>query len=147
MAFELAADATGRESVKGAPFWDQATAIRKQLVSQINSTLSAESPTSSADAAPPYAIGDGVSTPRPISKVEPEYTDTARRLRYSGTVLLKLVVNAQGLPQNITLLRGLGFGLDEQAARAVSTWRFQPATKDGHPVPVEAHIEVSFRIL
>jgi len=42
--------------------------------------------------------------------------------------------------------RPLGMGLDEKAIEAVRTWRFEPAKKDGQPVPVQMNVEVSFRL-
>jgi TonB family protein len=60
--------------------------------------------------------------------------------------VLWLVVDANGLPQNIKVQRALGMGLDEEAVKAVKRWRFQPATKDGEPVPVMINVEVNFRL-
>jgi len=45
------------------------------------------------------------------------------------------------------VVRGLGLGLDEEALKAISQWKFQPAAKDGQPVAVQATIEVNFRLL
>jgi TonB family protein len=42
--------------------------------------------------------------------------------------------------------RALGMGLDEKAVEAVRQWRFEPAKKDGHPVPVMINVEVNFRL-
>jgi len=44
-------------------------------------------------------------------------------------------------------VKSLGFGLDEKAAEAVSQWQFKPGTRGGAPVPVEATVEVNFRLL
>lgn len=85
--------------------------------------------------------------PQLLSKKEPEYSEEARRAGVSTSVLLNFVVNTQGVPENIRVARGAGFGLDEKAIEAVSTWRFEPATKQGAPVPQEAHVEVNFRLL
>jgi protein TonB len=68
-------------------------------------------------------------------------------LHLQGTVLLSIVIDAEGRPRRFQLKRGLGYGLDEQAAEAVSTWRFRPATKKGTAVAVLANIEVNFRML
>jgi TonB family protein len=102
-----------------------------------------------APALPPgvYRIGGGVSAPVPVSRTEPEYSEEARAAKWQGTVLLQVVVNENGVPQNIAVIRPLGLGLDQKAIEAVQKWRFQPGVKDDKPVPVVANIEVSFRLL
>lgn len=94
-----------------------------------------------------YKIGGEVSQPVLISKVEPEYSEEARKAKYSGTVLLSIVVDANGLPHNIHVVRPLGLGLDEKAIEAVMKWRFRPALKGGKSVAVQAQVEVNFRLL
>jgi len=92
-------------------------------------------------------VGNGVTSPQIIIRHEPEYTPEARKIKYNANVTLSLVVGADGVPQNIRVIRAVGMGLDEKAVEAVGTWRFRPGMKDGQPVPVQANIEVSFRIL
>jgi TonB family protein len=94
-----------------------------------------------------YRIGTGISPPALLSKVEPEYSEEARKAKYQGTVLLSVEVDASGRAQNIRVLHSLGLGLDEKAMEAVKKWRFRPGTKDGKPVTVAAQIEVNFRLL
>jgi periplasmic protein TonB len=94
-----------------------------------------------------YRVGGEVSAPILISKTEPEYSEEARKAKYSGTVLLSLVVGADGLPRNIKVIRPLGLGLDEKAVEAVQKWRFRAGVKGGHAVATQATIEVSFRLL
>ena len=94
-----------------------------------------------------YRIGGGVSAPTVIYQVEPEYSEEARKAKYAGKVMLSIVVDEEGLPQNIRVVRKLGLGLDEKAIEAVQKWRFNPGMKDGKPVPVQATIEVTFRLL
>lgn len=94
-----------------------------------------------------FRIGGGVSAPVPIMKVEPEYSEEARKAKYQGTVLLAIVVDEDGRTRNIRVVRSLGMGLDEKAIEAVSKWRFRPGYKDGKPVPVQANVEVNFRLL
>ncbi len=56
----------------------------------------------------------------------------SRRLGETGTVLLRVVVDAQGQPRQITLHRSSGFArLDEQALAAMRAARFQPVTDAG----------------
>ena len=94
-----------------------------------------------------YRVGGEVSAPLLISKTEPEYSEEARKAKYSGTVLLSLVVDANGLPRDIKVVRPLGLGLDEKAIEAVQKWRFRAGIKGGRPVATQATIEVSFRLL
>lgn len=86
-----------------------------------------------------------MSEPALIYKVDPEPTPEARNVKFSGVVLLNLIVNAKGLPENVHLLRGVGMGLDARAIEAVKQYRFRPAMLDGKPVPVELNVEVSFQ--
>ena len=82
-----------------------------------------------------------------LSKVEPEYSEEARKAKWQGTVVLTLVVDEHGLPKDMKVTRSLGLGLDQKAIEAVSKWRFKPGMKDGKAVPVIATIEVNFRLL
>ena len=94
-----------------------------------------------------YRIGGGVSAPSVLSKVEPEYSEEARKAKWQGTVVLTLVVDEHGLPKDMKVTRSLGLGLDQKAIEAVGKWRFKPGMKDGKAVPVIATIEVNFRLL
>ena len=94
-----------------------------------------------------YKIGGGVSAPVPVYRPEPEYSEEARKAKWQGAVLLQLVVDENGVPQDIKVIRSLGLGLDQKAIEAVQKWRFKPGQKDGKAVPVSANIEVNFRLL
>jgi TonB family protein len=94
-----------------------------------------------------YKIGGDVAAPILISKTEPEYSEEARKAKYSGSVLLTIVVDQNGVPRDIRVVRPLGLGLDEKAIEAVRKWTFRPGTKNGRPVAVQAQVEVSFRLL
>ena len=94
-----------------------------------------------------YKIGGGVSAPSVIYKVEPEYSEEARKAKFQGTVVLYVVVDEKGNPRDLKVVRPLGLGLDQKAIEAVQKWKFRPGMKDGHPVPVQATIEVNFRLL
>lgn len=94
-----------------------------------------------------FRIGGGVSSPRLLHKVEPEYSEEARKAKYQGTVMLAVEVWEDGAAHNIRVVRSLGLGLDEKAIEAVQQWKFSPGKKDGKPVRVAAQIQVSFRLL
>ena len=94
-----------------------------------------------------YRIGGGVSAPTLLVKVEPEYSEEARKAKWQGVVVLYVVVDANGMPRDMRVMKTLGLGLDEKAMEAVQKWRFKPGQKDGKAVPVAATIEVNFRLL
>jgi len=86
------------------------------------------------------------SPPVLIHKGEPKYSSEARKAGLQGSVLVSLVIGADGIPQNVKVLRGLGLGLDEKAVEAVQGWKFQPAKKAGEPIAIPAQVEVNFRL-
>jgi TonB family protein len=86
------------------------------------------------------------TAPHPIYTPDPEYSDKARKKKKKGTVILETVVGTDGLTHDIHVLHPIGYGLDEQAIKALGQWKFEPATKDGQPVPVVLQIEMDFRL-
>ncbi len=93
-----------------------------------------------------YRVGGGVSAPRAIYAPDPSYSEEARKAKYQGTVVLWVVVGADGRTRDIRVQRSLGLGLDENAVEAIRRWRFEPARKDGMPVAVQVSVEVNFRL-
>ncbi len=98
------------------------------------------------DTTTPGRLKPGDVPPKLFRKVEPKYTQSALDARIQGNVLIDLVIDEAGSPQNIVLLSPLGFGLDERAQEAVANWEFNPATRNGTPVAIRATVEVSFRL-
>ena len=95
-----------------------------------------------------YHVGDhGLVLPVALYKPEPEYSDDARRARLSGEVIVQLVIDENGRVRNMRIVRSLGLGLDEEALKCVSKWRFKPATKDGKPVAILGEATVGFHLL
>ena len=94
-----------------------------------------------------FRVGGGVSAPAIVFKIDPEYSEQARKAKYQGTVVLNLVVQRDGTVRDIRVVQPLGLGLDEKAIEAVKQWRFKPGERNGQPVDVIATIEVMFRLL
>jgi TonB family protein len=88
-----------------------------------------------------------ITAPLVLYKVEPEFSEEARKAKYQGTVLMTIEVGEDGKPHRLRILRGLGLGLDEKAIEAVSRWIFKPAQRNGRPIRAAATIEVNFRLL
>jgi len=94
-----------------------------------------------------YAIGGGVSKPVVLYSPDAEFSEEARKAKFSGNVEVYCVVDEQGKTSNIRVARGVGMGLDEKAIEAVRQYKFKPAMKDGKPVRVPMYIDVNFQIL
>jgi protein TonB len=94
-----------------------------------------------------FRVGGGVSAPAVLFKVDPEYSEEARKAKFSGTVVLSVIVDQEGHARDVRVLRSLGMGLDEKAVEAVQKWKFKPGMKGGQAVNVRAQIEVNFRLL
>jgi TonB family protein len=91
-----------------------------------------------------YHRGEGASDPTIVHRVDPQFSEKARKAKYQGICVLNIIVEPDGTPSNIRVSRKLGMGLDEKAIEAVKQWRFRPSMKDGHPVrygPVEVDMD------
>jgi TonB family protein len=88
----------------------------------------------------------GVTAPILVHSVKPEFTELAKSEKISGNVLINLVVDQNGMPANVRVVRGIGGGLDEEAVKAVREYRFKPAMSNGKPVSVELNLEINFQI-
>lgn len=93
-----------------------------------------------------FHVGGGVTPPTVVSRVEPQYSEEARKARYQGTVVLEAIVKRDGTVDILRVVRSLGFGLDENAIQALRQWRFKPGMRNGVPVDVALNIEVNFNL-
>jgi len=94
----------------------------------------------------PFRAGSGIEPPRLLREVKALYTDDARRRGVTGDVVLEIVVKHDGTVDEVTVLRGLGAGLDQRAVAAVREWRFAPARRQGEPVDVIVEVAVEFAL-
>jgi serine/threonine-protein kinase len=87
-----------------------------------------------------------VTPPKKVSGESASYPEQARRLKLYGAVGISLVVDAQGQPSDLKVVESAGQVLDEAVLKAVSTWRFQPAMKDGVKVSVRWLVRQRFQM-
>jgi TonB family protein len=100
-----------------------------------------------------YEVGGDIKPPKPLNNVEAHFTKELRtaikkqHLPQSEAVsVVSLLVDTDGNPKNICVQKAGGYGMDEEATKAAAKYRFQPATKDGKPVPVRIPLIVRFRL-
>jgi protein TonB len=94
-----------------------------------------------------YSVGGGVSKPVLLFEPDAEFSEEARKAKFSGNVEVHCVVDETGHTSRISVTRGVGMGLDQKAIEAVQQYKFKPAMKDGKPVKVDVYIDVNFQIL
>ena len=94
----------------------------------------------------PYRVGGDVTAPSILSRTDPQYDEDARAERIQGSVLISVVVGADGIPHDLSVARSLDPRLDRKAIEAVLQWHFAPGTRQGEPVAVRATIEVNFKL-
>jgi periplasmic protein TonB len=95
-----------------------------------------------------YRPGSGVTLPRVLREVKPQYTSDAMRAKVQGTVLLECVVLPDGRVGQVEIVRSLDstFGLDQEAIKAVRQWQFVPGTRMGEAVSVLVTVEMTFAL-
>jgi len=96
--------------------------------------------------APKHAGVNGVAVPECIHCPPPLYSNSARKAKFMGTVVLEVTVSEEGRATDISVLKGVPFGINEVSIKTVSGWSFKPATYGGKPIPVRVPIEVTFRL-
>jgi TonB family protein len=91
-------------------------------------------------------VSDGMTPPKVLNSIDPSSNEYAQQYGIAGMELLRVVVDATGVPRQMAISRPIGFGLDEKAVDAVKNSHFRPATLNGQPVPVVIDLVVTFRI-
>ena len=82
--------------------------------------------------------------PIPIHTVDADFADPFASHPYVQVAIVSVMVGADGLPKDVRVRRGLGFGLDKKAEAAAWQYRFLPATKRGQPVAERKEVMISF---
>jgi TonB family protein len=93
-----------------------------------------------------YIVQGEVQPPKAVKTPDPVYSEAARRARIEGTVILFVVIDAQGRPATVYVGRSLDHDLDRAAVEAVQHWTFAPATFKGTAIPVAINAEINFRL-
>jgi TonB family protein len=104
--------------------------------------LNAQNPKSSDEI---YVVGGDVKPPKITHYVEPEPSD--QETYVEGIVKIGAVINLDGTPTDLHVIKGLNEAEDKLAVEALKQWRFSPGTKNGHPVRVKINVEINFHLL
>jgi len=91
-----------------------------------------------------YELGDGVTPPRLIRHVDPDYSSSSHSIRLEGSVIIGAVISSTGTPKKLHVVKSLDKDVDQAAVEAVKQWLFSPGKKNGKPVAVNLEIEIRF---
>ena len=116
----------------------------------MTTAVAIQAPSQPAQAAPlghVYKIGNGVTEPILTFAPDPEFPKTAfkEKVHFQGVCVVGVVVDKDGLPRDVHVVRSLRPDFDKNAMLAVRQYRFKPGTLHGKPVAVAIQIEVNFR--
>lgn len=104
-----------------------------------------------------YHPGKGVTPPQVIHSAYPEYPDSARREKVDGVCIVAILVDVNGIPKDVHVVRSIESSvdpefrsaakdMDKNAVKTASKFRFKPATYHGQPVPIAIKLEINYRI-
>jgi periplasmic protein TonB len=92
-------------------------------------------------------IGTPIKPAELIYRVDPEFSDDARKAKFQGVVVLMIEVGVDGRAHNPKVVETPGLGLEQKAIEAVAQWRFRPALRGGSPLVSTARVEVHFHLM
>jgi periplasmic protein TonB len=94
-----------------------------------------------------YAVGPGISPPRPISSPQPDFPAVLGRGKHrrNGNCVLAFIVDEHGGVRDVQVTRSSDKRMNQQIIDTVKQWKFSPALKDGKPVAVRTSAEIDFR--
>ena len=115
--------------------------------SDASSTVSTSPAAASDD--PAFAefqpVTKGIKPPTATSAPDPKFPELPADAENRGTVVLLIGVNTRGRVEAVRVLRSDQAAFEKSAVDTVKKWKFKPAQKDGHPVPVQVTVEMKFQ--
>jgi protein TonB len=76
-----------------------------------------------------------------------KYPEQARRMNVEGRVFVQFIIDKDGSPTDITVLKGIGSGCDEEAARVIKNMpKWNPGKQRGKPVRVKMSLPITFKL-
>ncbi|MEO8218546.1 MAG: TonB family protein [Acidobacteriota bacterium] len=93
----------------------------------------------------PRHVGNGVTAPRVLQRVDPRYPNILLKTGMAGTVVLQCVVDTSGRIESVSVLTSPNKLFEQSAIEAVRQWRFKPGSFEGRPVATIFELTVHFQ--
>jgi TonB family protein len=90
-------------------------------------------------------VTKGIKPPKTLSAPDPKFPSLPDGAEQRGTVVMLIGVSPKGRVEVVRVLRSDEEAFDKTAITTVKKWKFKPAEKDGHPVPVQITVEMKFQ--
>ncbi len=90
-------------------------------------------------------VTKGIKPPKAISAPDPKFPDLPDGAEQRGMVVMLIGVSPKGRVEVVRVVRSDEEAFDKAAITTVKKWKFKPAEKDGHPVPVQITVEMKFQ--
>lgn len=94
----------------------------------------------------PLRVGGDVKAPIIVNRAQPDYTETARKARIAGVVIVEAIIDKNGNVDEVKVVKGLPMGLADEAVKAVRKWKFKPGTHNGQAVATIFNLTVNFKL-
>jgi TonB family protein len=94
----------------------------------------------------PVSMEEQVQPPKRLKATRPPYTDAAYKARVEGIIIVRAAIEKDGTVSDARVLRGLPLGLSEATVKAVESWIFEPATREGEPLSVWYNVTLNFTL-
>lgn len=96
---------------------------------------------------PSAPAGGETRSVKPVSMDPPSYPRDALRREQEGHVVVEFTINTEGRPEDMVVAEAEPRNtFDREALRAVARWRFEPAMRDGRPVPQRIRHTLEFTL-
>ena len=105
-----------------------------------------DAPPSDGPTGPVFQLTGDITPPEKVIFPSPRYTEEGRQARTQGVVILEAVVDALGDVSRVKVLKGLPYGLSEEAVATAKQWKFRPAMRAGKPVSVYLNLTIRFSL-
>ncbi len=90
-------------------------------------------------------VTKGIKPPKAVSAPDPKYPDIPADAEPQGTVVILIGITAKGHVEPVRVLHSDEPAFEKTALDTVKKWKFKPAEKNGHPVPVQVTVEMKFQ--
>ena len=125
----------------------QSTATGSATPTTSGNTTSQSTANSNSQSTTPAEVVQPNTRASYLQNPKPPYPPASKRNGDTGTVLLRVMVDAKGNAQDVTLRKSSGYPeLDQSALDTVRRWRFVPGKRNGEATAMSVTVPIAFHL-